>query len=178
MGKRTRFAIKSFQKNHDLEVSGELDPGTQVALGLKPQFSSAPKEEHQIDPSDMVGKCLESKNIFAAYEKNKDEFDKRFNEVPLCISGYPHVLGEQPDYFYIDVHAKQHGLSDAPNLLALQCRIEKVNSLHRQLLKRSLSIDPKEKIQVKGIYNPSLDASQQRLVLDQCYLIQTTAGHN
>ncbi len=152
--------------------TGNFDTTTQSHLGIFDSPIITNNSYTQISPSETVGICLESENLFAEYRKNEDQFNERFNDIPLCIAGYPNTLGEKPDYFYIDFTINNVDQKETTPTLRLQCRIEKLNALHRRILKRILSIDTDKKIQVKGIYQPSTALHNKTLILDQCYLIQ------
>jgi peptidoglycan hydrolase-like protein with peptidoglycan-binding domain len=172
LGKKTRAAILQFQQDQGLSITGSFDPSTQEKLGVSDNSVSRNDSFHQITPAETIGTCLEAENLFQEYQKNSSQFNEQFNEIPLCISGYTNLLSENTKYFYIDFVANNVRATNLETTLKLQCRIEKLNELHRQLLKQSLILNQEEKIHVKGIYQSSTDLSEPTLILDQCYLIQ------
>jgi len=172
LGEKTRASILKFQQDQGLSITGSFDPDTKVKLGISDSSSSTNDSINQITPTETIGTCLEAEILFQEYKKNTSQFNKHFTEVPLCISGYASSLGEKTEYFYIDIIAHKINTTELETTQKLQCRIEKLNELHRRLLKQSLILNKEEKVRVKGIYQPSTDLSEQTLILDQCYLIQ------
>ncbi len=177
-GKKTSSALRQFQKDQGLPLTGKLDRETASLLSFSEEVptqkesSFAPSANDQIVPSETAGTCLESNKLLKEYQKNNRQFDIRFNEVPLCISGYMTQLGEKPDYFYIDILGAEQTSLRQDTRQTIQCRIETLNELHRRLLKNSLNISEGNKIQVKGIYHPSTDSNDRILILNQCYIIK------
>jgi peptidoglycan hydrolase-like protein with peptidoglycan-binding domain len=172
LGKKTRAAILQFQKDQGLSITGSFDLSTQEKLAVSDNSSSINNSLNQITPTETIGTCLETEKLFQEYKKNINQFNKDFNEVPLCISGYTSSLGEKEEYFYINIVPTNVSTTELETTLKLQCRIEKLNELHRRLLKQSLILNQEEKVRVKGIYQSSTDLPEPTLILDQCYLIQ------
>lgn len=172
-GKKTQAAIQRFQRDQGLPTTGDLDQATKARLSFSETPVVTNNSDDQITPSETAGICLASKNLFKEYQKNENQFNERFNEIPLCVAGYPKSVGEQPDYFYIDITENKLDETKPGTDLNVQCRMETLNALHRRILKRTLEVNTNEQVRVKGIYQSTIDTLKQTLVLAQCYLIKT-----